>query len=67
VNQVITHAPDDDDEDGLDPEVLARATAICREENQRSVSLLQRRLRLGYTVASDLLDAIIERGLDEER
>ena len=49
---------------GLDPELLARAIAVCRGENQRSISLLQRRLGLGYTTASDLLDVIAERGLD---
>jgi DNA segregation ATPase FtsK/SpoIIIE-like protein len=64
---VITHAPDDDDSNKLDPALLARAAAICRDEKQRSISLLQRRMRLGYTVASNLLDVIIERGLDEER
>jgi hypothetical protein len=63
---MITHAPDDEDGNNLDPVLLARATAICRDEKQRSISLLQRRMRLGYTAASDLLDAIIERSLDAE-
>jgi DNA segregation ATPase FtsK/SpoIIIE-like protein len=61
---VITQASDDSDRDDVDPELLARALAVCRDEKQRSISLLQCRLRLGYTVASDLLDTITERGLD---
>lgn len=62
-NLVTTLASNDGDRDGVDPELLARAIAVCRNEKQRSVSLLQRRLCLGSTVASDLLDAITERGL----
>jgi DNA segregation ATPase FtsK/SpoIIIE-like protein len=61
---VITQASNGDE--GDDPELLARAIAICRDEKQRSVSLLQRRLRLGYTAASNLLDAITEQGLDDQ-
>ena len=61
---MTTLASDEGDRDDLDPELMARAIAVCRDEKQRSVSLLQRRLRLGYTVASNLLDTITERGLD---
>ena len=57
---VTTLASDDDDRNDVDPEPLARAICVCRDEKQRSISLLQRRLRLGYTVASVLLDSIAE-------
>ena len=62
----MTQASNGDEGDDADPELLARAIAICRDEKQRSVSLLQRRLRLGYTAASSLLDAITEQGLDDQ-
>jgi DNA segregation ATPase FtsK/SpoIIIE-like protein len=59
-----TLASDDNDDHNCDPKLLARAIEIFRTEKQRSISLLQRRLRLGYTVASDLWDEITEHNLD---
>jgi DNA segregation ATPase FtsK/SpoIIIE-like protein len=59
-----TLASDDNDDHDCDPELLARAIDIFRTENQRSISLLQRRLRLGYTLASKLMDQIAEHDLD---
>jgi S-DNA-T family DNA segregation ATPase FtsK/SpoIIIE len=54
----------DDFPDDIDGELLQKAIAICRKEKKRSTSLLQRRLRLGYTRAGVLIDIITENGLD---
>lgn len=54
----------DDNGPNVDPELLSKAILICRAEKQRSVALLQRRLCLGYTVASKLIDEIKDHGLD---
>jgi DNA segregation ATPase FtsK/SpoIIIE-like protein len=62
-----TLASDDNDDHNCDPELLAQAIEIFRTEKQRSISLLQRRLHLGYTVASKLMDAITEHGLDGQQ
>jgi S-DNA-T family DNA segregation ATPase FtsK/SpoIIIE len=52
-------APEDDD---LDP-LFDEAVAIVRDERRASVSLLQRRLRIGYTRSARLVDSMEERGI----
>jgi S-DNA-T family DNA segregation ATPase FtsK/SpoIIIE len=49
----------DEAEDAL----LEEAIRIVREANRASVSLLQRRLRIGYTRAARLMDALEARGI----
>lgn len=44
-------------------ELLEEAIAIVRELGKASVSLLQRRLRIGYTRAARLIDAMEEQGV----
>jgi S-DNA-T family DNA segregation ATPase FtsK/SpoIIIE len=44
-------------------ELLGEAIAIVRELGKASVSLLQRRLRIGYTRAARLIDAMEEQGV----
>ncbi|WP_028307298.1 FtsK/SpoIIIE family DNA translocase [Desulfitibacter alkalitolerans] len=47
----------------LDDELLPEATRILLESNQASISLLQRRLRIGYTRAARLIDIMEEKGI----
>ena len=55
---------EDDDEigDGED-EMYEQAVEMVRRLNKASVSLLQRRLRIGYTRAARLIDTMEERGV----
>ena len=66
--------PDEDDpegdeelppSDGKDPDedMITAATLLVRQENKASVSLLQRRLKIGYSKASRLMDMLEERGV----
>jgi S-DNA-T family DNA segregation ATPase FtsK/SpoIIIE len=43
--------------------ILAEATKIVREEGKASISMLQRKLRVGYTRAARLIDALEEQGI----
>ncbi len=47
----------------LEDELLPEATRILLESNQASISLLQRRLRIGYTRAARLIDLMEEKGI----
>ncbi|MFZ5754618.1 MAG: DNA translocase FtsK, partial [Bacillota bacterium] len=44
-------------------ELLAEAAKIFIESGQASISLLQRRLRIGYTRAARIIDQLEERGI----
>ncbi len=55
-----------DDEDGLDPDedpLLGRAIEVVVQTQTASVSLIQRRLRVGYTRAGRLVDMLERRGI----
>jgi S-DNA-T family DNA segregation ATPase FtsK/SpoIIIE len=56
---------DDDDDEGADGEdtLYDEAVEMVRRLNKASVSLLQRRLRIGYTRAARLIDMMEERGV----
>ena len=45
------------------PGNIAEATRIVRAENKASVALLQRRMNIGYSEASNLIDELEERGI----
>ena len=47
----------------LEDDLLPEATRILLESNQASISLLQRRLRIGYTRAARLIDIMEEKGI----
>jgi S-DNA-T family DNA segregation ATPase FtsK/SpoIIIE len=53
---------DDDDADGED-ELYEEAVEMVKRLNKASVSLLQRRLRIGYTRAARLIDKMEEEGI----
>jgi len=60
---VITEGPADDDQGlGQEDELLPEAVKVVFEHGQASISLLQRKLRIGYTRAGRLIDAMEERG-----
>lgn len=45
------------------PDLIEQAMAIIKETNRASVSGLQRRMRIGYTQASQIMDILEERGI----
>jgi S-DNA-T family DNA segregation ATPase FtsK/SpoIIIE len=53
----------DEDGDGVDDELYEEAVEMVRRLNKASVSLLQRRLRIGYTRAARLIDMMEEQGI----
>ena len=55
-------APDDDVTDE-DEELVEKCLEIIRQEKRASTSLLQRRLRLGYTRAARIVDILEQRGI----
>jgi S-DNA-T family DNA segregation ATPase FtsK/SpoIIIE len=60
----ILDAPKGDPEEALAEEkMIEEATRVVREYNRASVSLLQRRLSIGYSRAARLLDQLEERGV----
>lgn len=54
-----TAKPDDQDNDGL----YAEAEALVKKEGKASTSLLQRRLRVGYGRAAQLLEMLEDSGV----
>lgn len=51
------------DPQGKDDELLEKAVEVVREQGKASVSLLQRRLRIGYSRAARLIDEMEEQGI----
>jgi len=51
------------DDDNIDNDLLEEATQIIRETRRASVSLLQRRLKIGYNRAGRLMDKLEEQGI----
>ncbi len=64
--QASINSADDDDEDDVsdaDEELIVRCIEVVRQEQKASTSLLQRRLRLGYTRAARMVDILEQRGI----
>jgi ribosomal protein S25 len=53
----------DSDDFELDDDLLDKAEEIVREYGRASISLLQRRLRIGYSRAARLIDLLEEQGI----
>ncbi len=51
------------DDDGVDDDLLQAAVQIIRETRRASVSLLQRRMKIGYNRAGRLMDKLEEQGI----
>lgn len=66
---VQEHLENDGGMDGMeeishaDEEILERCMEVIRQEKKASTSLLQRRLRLGYTRAARMMDILEQRGI----
>ena len=58
--EIKEHASDDFE---LEDDLLERAEEVVREYERASISLLQRRLRIGYSRAARLIDLLEERGI----
>jgi S-DNA-T family DNA segregation ATPase FtsK/SpoIIIE len=54
--------PDDEPSDE-DEELVEQCIEVIRQTNRASVSVLQRRLRIGYTRAARIMDTLEERGV----
>jgi S-DNA-T family DNA segregation ATPase FtsK/SpoIIIE len=54
-----------DDDEGIDEDedIIQQCIEVIRSEQKASVSLLQRRLRLGYTRAARIMDELENRGI----
>lgn len=59
----IKQEPDDQANDDSDAELLEEARELILAEGKASTSFLQRKLRLGYTRASRIMDALEQEGL----
>ena len=53
----------DDEVSDADEETIERCVEVLRAEGKASTSLLQRRLRLGYTRAARMIDILEARGM----
>jgi S-DNA-T family DNA segregation ATPase FtsK/SpoIIIE len=66
IHQQLSRATNDaDDEGGIDEdeEIIQDCIEVIRSEQKASVSLLQRRLRLGYGRAARIMDELENRGI----
>jgi S-DNA-T family DNA segregation ATPase FtsK/SpoIIIE len=54
---------DEDDVSEADEELIMKCIEVVRQERKASTSLLQRRLRLGYTRAARMIDILEQRGI----
>jgi S-DNA-T family DNA segregation ATPase FtsK/SpoIIIE len=60
------NSDDSDDEEDVsdaDEELIVKCIEVARQERKCSTSLLQRRLRLGYTRAARMVDILEQRGI----
>ena len=60
---IAPSSPNDDDVTEEDEELVEKCLEIIRQEKRASTSLLQRRLRLGYTRAARIVDILEQRGI----
>jgi S-DNA-T family DNA segregation ATPase FtsK/SpoIIIE len=53
----------DEEADEADEELVEQAMEVIRQTNRASTSMIQRRLRIGYTRAARIMDLLEERGI----
>ncbi|KAB2903363.1 MAG: DNA translocase FtsK [Anaerolineae bacterium] len=63
VDELAAESINDDADDGDDDDMYEEAVNIVRQLEKASTSLLQRRLRIGYTRAARLIDLMETRGV----
>ncbi|MEP2775852.1 MAG: DNA translocase FtsK 4TM domain-containing protein [Luteolibacter sp.] len=65
IRETIENAGMDDEDEvsDADEELIIRCIEVVRQEQKASTSLLQRRLRLGYTRAARMVDILEQRGI----
>jgi len=65
IHASINSGDDDDEEEvsAADEELITKCIDVARQEQKCSTSLLQRRLRLGYTRAARMVDILEQRGI----
>ena len=67
IHQQLQKSPGSMDEEsggsGEDEELIQQCIEVIRSEQKASVSLMQRRLRLGYTRAARIMDELEDRGI----
>jgi S-DNA-T family DNA segregation ATPase FtsK/SpoIIIE len=65
INASINSSDDDEGEEvsDADEELIMKCIEVVRQEKKASTSLLQRRLRLGYTRAARMVDILEQRGV----
>ena len=65
IHQQLSKATTSDIESGIDEdeELIQQCIEVIRSEQKASVSLMQRRLRLGYTRAARIMDELEGRGI----
>jgi len=65
IEKAIMEGGDDDEDDvsEADEEMIQRCIEVVMQEQKASTSLLQRRLRLGYTRAARMIDIMEQRGI----
>jgi len=64
IQQSINSGDDDEEEvSEADEELIVKCIEVARQEQKCSTSLLQRRLRLGYTRAARMVDILEQRGI----
>ena len=62
LTQVPMWTEEEESDPDLDP-IFGEAVQVVREMRRASISLLQRRLRIGYTRAARLVDQLEEKGI----
>lgn len=62
-DQLISEAPIQEDISEADEELVQKCLEIIKQERKASTSMLQRRLRLGYTRAARVVDILEQRGI----
>ena len=61
--KMTSTTPPEEDVSDADEELVTKCLEVVRQENRASTSMLQRRLKLGYTRAARVMDIMEQRGI----